>query len=279
MLSDTKLLAGVAIQTSPAGLPLLPSSLFSYCQGILIDKSITSLPAHRRCVKVTSILDKMAHGLTERYNFFELGLHWSLDDLRALQWFNHHMPDRGGFVFDLKYTGIINLEMINSKEHLVSSFGKGRRYDIKLAKKQNIEIQSVIDSNILENLHRLTFQRQGASRGIYEHSLVPIVTNALTHNYGEVIVAFLPDKRPISAALFVWGNKTAHYLFGATDPDFRNTGAASLVIAESIWEAKKRSFKTIDLVGINSPERGSFKTSFSATPVPYFHARWNKPDQ
>jgi hypothetical protein len=63
---------------------------------------------------------------------------------------------------------------------------------------------------------------------------------------------------------------TAHYLFGANDPNYRESGAATLCMYQSILRLRDQcGVGEIDFVGINSPLRGAFKLSFGGVVVSY----------
>jgi hypothetical protein len=44
---------------------------------------------------------------------------------------------------------------------------------------------------------------------------------------------------------------------------------------EKIRRCKEAGAREIEVVGINSPNRGYFKTSFNAAPKPYFIVDWD----
>ena len=58
-------------------------------------------------------------------------------------------------------------------------------------------------------------------------------------------------------------------------PETRKNGSVSLNIYDQILNSKKLKKKNIDFVGINSPNRGYFKTSFGGETKVYFELRIN----
>ncbi len=272
------LLAGVSIQLDELGLPVGPTKSFGLYQGILLSSKVEGLPDHSRSRKVPEVVLNLLEGITAIYSEMWLGLHWSLRDLRGVQWFNYHLPEKGQFELELRYTGTLDLGSFKSKNEMIKTFSQGRKSDYKKALSNGIAVSVSDDIEILDTLHALTFSRQEAQRGIYEYQLTSIALSALSRGFGEMLVARLPSGDPVSASLFVWDSLTSYYLFGANDPVFRNTGAATLVIAENLGRAQNRGIRSIDFVGINSPQRGDFKTSFNAIPKPYFDAHWHRPE-
>src|SRR5262249_12920131 len=71
------------------------------------------------------------------------------------------------------------------------------------------------------------------------------------------------------ANLFLFDRSCGYYMFGANDPEYRKTGAGTLLLAHSIRHCMERGLESVDVVGINSPNRGDFKTSFNAAPSAY----------
>lgn len=277
-LDGTTVLAGAAVQLDNGNVPIGPPRTFGYCQGVLLAPQVQTLPAHSRSRKELDITRTLVEGLTAEYRAVWLGLHWGLRDLRSFQWINYHQPYAGQFQIALRYTGILDLAPFATVDAYVSSLGKGRRGDYTKARNSGIVIRASDDIDVLDRLHRLTFSSQGAQRGSLEHQLRPMMLAALQNGFGEQLVAYTPSGEPISASFFVWNRTTSHYLFGASDPACRDTGAATLIMVENISRAMQRGNRDIDFVGINSPQRGGFKTSFNAIPVPYFDVHWHRPD-
>jgi len=73
-----------------------------------------------------------------------------------------------------------------------------------------------------------------------------------------------------SVLFFLLFKKEAYYLIGANNPTMRNTGASTYLFSESFKELKEFGIDFIDFVGVNSPNRGDYKTSFGAELYTYF---------
>jgi hypothetical protein len=132
----------------------------------------------------------------------------------------------------------------------------------------------------LDRLHALTFERQGIVRSPHEVELLRSVANAaICCGFGELL--FCQDNRGtvVSASLFLYDHRCAYYLVGANDPAHRQSGAATYLMLENIRRSLMKNLAAVDFTGINSPNRGDFKTSFNALPVPYFDVTWTKTAQ
>jgi len=197
-------------------------------------------------------------------------LHYALDDFRPFLWHNYHSPEKGRFKIDLSYTGLLYLDTFNNLDDLLLSIRTCRRQEYRKAIKNNILVEESGDVQVLDHLHELTFLRQNLTRDEMEKSLLhSISTSAIERGYGELKIAFI-DGKPASVALILYHNKRAYYMFGATDPGCRDSGAMTLLLVESIWEAKKQGYKEFDFVGVNSPNRGDYKLSYNGKLIPCF---------
>jgi lipid II:glycine glycyltransferase (peptidoglycan interpeptide bridge formation enzyme) len=79
-----------------------------------------------------------------------------------------------------------------------------------------------------------------------------------------------------SMCLFLYDKKRAYYLLAANDPTHRSTGAATRLMFDNIFEAKRRGLQELDFVGVNSPNRGDFKLSFNPELKLYFDVSYGE---
>lgn len=241
---------------------------FSQYQGVLLADH-PSFSNHKRIKHNLKTIEFLLQNLSEEYNYFSFCHSWRLEDLRPFLWFNYHTPERGVFQMELMYTGILDRTSYKDFEHYLSKIAKGRKYDYKKAKK-NIVVSDSENIDELITLYVQTFQRQGVNVGDKEiQQMSSICSYAIKNRYGALKLASYQG-RVISAVFFLKDHRTAYYLFGASDPEYRNTGGASLLLLESIRESFENGIGEIDFVGVNSPHRGDFKLSFNAALKPFY---------
>jgi GNAT superfamily N-acetyltransferase len=251
---------------------------FTMYQGILFDKSIYNMPRHRRIKKAMEITQYLLTTLVEYYNRISFCLHYNVDDLRSFQWFNYHHPEKGQFLISLRYTGILDLTTWDSFDQYLLDIRTVRRQEYNKLKSSNIILESSKDIDTLDRLHGKTFERQGIARKEEEVRLLRSITStALAKEYGQLLVCKSPEDIPISATVFLYDNRCGYYMFAANDPEYRKTGCGTYLMLENIRQCKERGLLKVDMVGINSPRRGDFKTSFNAVPYPYFIVHWERP--
>jgi hypothetical protein len=208
--------------------------------------------------------------LVDLYNGVVSQTHFRVADYRPFSWHNYHNPGKGMFEIVLNYTPILALDKYNSLEEYLLSIRTVRRQEYKKTRAANIQIVDSDDIELLSHLHDLTFQRQGIKQTASEEQLVrSIAQNALKKGYGRLQIAEI-DGQPASAIMFLKDKIRGYYLFGATDPQYRNYYASTLLLIENIWKCKLDGLKEVDFVGCNSPQRGDYKLSFDGELTPYY---------
>ena len=171
----------------------------------------------------------------------------------------------------LSYTGVIHLDRFSSFEDFLSSIRAARRQDARKAEKTGLRIELSHDVSEFIHLYELTFSRQGiASDDLQLAKVYRNVRTLLETGLGQILIARSSTGKVVSAIVTASDPICSYYLFGATDPTYRSTGANSALLLHAIQGMFQSAKKSFDMVGVNSPQRGDFKTSFNAEPVPFF---------
>jgi hypothetical protein len=260
------------------GLPIHAPYPFTMYQGILFDGSIRSMPHHKRVKWVVEVTGFLLAEMEKGFDCISFCLHPRFDDMRSFSWFHYHEPDIGQFKISLRYTGLLNLDGIQDFETYLGIIRKGRRYEYHKGLKEGLNVEVSKDIDTLDYLHKMTFERQGLKRNTEEERLLRAISSAaLAHGFGELLLSRDSKAELISATLFLYDENCGYYMFGANAPEHRNTYSGTFLLLENIRRCLIRGIKCVDMCGINSPNRGDFKTSFNAVPVPYFVSTWEKP--
>lgn len=226
-------------------------------------------------------LSAVEHLLTKlgvMYPSLSFCLHHTYNDLRAIQWINYHAPDQGQYSIHLHYTGIIDLEGEGSFADYLAGIRKVRTQEYNKASRNGFRAQLSCDLDVFRDLYIKTFDRQGIT--IEENKVervVAIAKAAIEGGFGRLFLCCDSTGKAASATVFLFDKASSYYMFGASDPSYRNTGASTFLLLECFRHFYDLGLRKIDMVGINSPNRGDFKTSFNAVPTPYFHATWRRP--
>ena len=269
---------GAIVLLDDAGRPLSAPYSFTQFQGILFSNNRADVQPHHFVKNELRAIEFLLSNLESRYSKISFCLHPHYNDLRSFSWFHYHEPERGQFQIDINYTGWINLGESTDFENYLSKIRQTRRYEYRKALKEGMVVEVSHDVDTLMELYRLTFRRQGVELDSSELSLVrSISTAALSQEFGELQLCRDRHGSAISATLFLYDSRFGYYLIGANHPDHRQSSGGTFLFLENLRACMERGVKFVDVCGMNSPNRGDFKTSFNAKPVPYFVASWEAP--
>ena len=267
-----------AIVIKKDGQPALAPCGPTMYQGVLNSKELEDGPSHRSIKSALETAEFLFARMSETYGRMSFSLHYGHKDLRSFQWFHYHQPELGRFRLDLSYTGIIDLKKAGNFEAYLASVRKVRRYEYNRSGRDGLVVEVSKDIDLLDRLHGLTIENQGHVRSAEDVAYVRnIAARALEHGFGEMMVCRTAQGEAASAILFVFDEKKAYYLIGANHPEFRDTNSGTYLLMEQIKRTCEKGLESVDVCGINSPNRGDFKTSLGAEPVAYFTATWEKP--
>jgi len=274
---STRALGAVLLKRE--GVPFRAPYPLTMYQGALWAEDIDAMPAHSRTKYGLEVIEFFLAELEKEFDRISFCLHHRFEDLRGFSWFHYHQPEQGQFKIDLGYTGILDLLDVTDFDSYLATVRTTRRQEYRRAERSGFTVEPSRDLDILNSLHGRTFERQGIQRDETEAALLlSIAGAALEQGFGQLFMCKDPNGIATSATLFLHDDRCAYYWVAANDPECRNTGSSTYLMLENIRRYKEAGrVLALDFVGINSPNRGDFKTSFNAQPVPYFVATWEKP--
>lgn len=254
---------------------LVPYAMY---QGVMLAPELLALSTHRRIPECMDVVAYLVEAMTARYPNFQWCLPAGFEDLRPFQWLNYHQTDAGIFSIDLRYTGRIDLRDQATIDAFISRVRPTRRWEYRKATREGMTAETSTELDLLINLHERTFERQGQVIPKENLSILrALADRALSEGYGEIVVARTSEGEPASATLFLYDRHRAYYLVGANAPEFRNRYSGIFAFVEAVRRALERGLREVDVCGLNSPNRGDFKTSFNAEPKSYYVVNWEKP--
>lgn len=243
---------------------------YSY-QSIIINKKYDQKPFHSKYKILNDCLKEFINFINNHHQKVHFSLHPSIQDIRQFQFSNN---DKNKYFIDIKYTSLLDIENIKNIDDIIKNSRKSRSQDYNKAMKKFVFDQS---NNIeaINELHKKTFERQNERRGPGGDLMFEKIIKVLNKNNNISIFSCEDKNKIISASIFIEYKDYAYYLIGANDPEYRNSGAGTAVIFEHIKHLLNNKIKMIDFLGINSPLRGDFKTSFNSKIQPYFEISYN----
>jgi len=150
-------------------------------------------------------------------------------------------------------TLIMNLG--HNEETLLKNMHPKTRYNIRLAEKHNIKIAKTTDPEQIDFFYNLSLKTsirdnfKYHARAYYKEMLKLLGEK----NIVKLFIAFTKENIPTAAILVMHFHKTAIYLHGASDWEYRNLMSPYLLQWETIKDAKKNGCEFYDFWGV-APE-------------------------
>lgn len=239
---------GFRILTSPLLTPNLGIRIF-YHPG---QKYATKLSYEKEVI--TNLISQLPP-----FAWFKQNFHYDFQNWLPLYWH--------GFKQTTNYTYVLNeLENLNL---VYSNFMPNIRREIKKADRK-LEIREIDDVLIFYRLLQKTFHRQKKVEPFSLGMLQKLDAACFNHKARTIMIAIDKQGNVHSGHYYVWDSKSVYYLMGGSDPKFRNSGAASLLMWEGIKLAS-RHHKFFDFEGSMIEPIERFFRAFGAVQKPYFH--------
>ena len=204
------------------------------------------------------ILNQLIDSLP-KVDMFSQNFHYNITNWLPLYW--------KGFSQVTRYTYVI--EDLTDLDCVFNSFNHAKRKNIKKAEKI-VTIKFDLSAKEFYNNHTMTLAKQGA-KIVYDFELFKnIYKNGYENNSARTIYAIDKDGNIHGALFIIWDDNSAYDLISTIDPDFRNSGSASLLVKEAIKFVSEKTNK-FDFEGsmIENVEN-SFR-QFGATQKSYFN--------
>ena len=154
-------------------------------------------------------------------------------------------------------------------EDLASKFHKTVHKNIRSASKK-VEIKDDVDLDIIFTINEKLFKNQGRNDPTDKQVIERIVAASLAHNAGKMLYA-VDSQGNIHGYLFlVYDENVCYYLLAGSNPEFRSSGAQSLLL----WEAIKFSAtvsKAFDFEGSNVEGIENFVRQFGSPQFVYYN--------
>lgn len=215
--------------------------------------------------------------LSSRYKEIHFTTYITFKDLRPFSW--HNYGGNGPKIdLEVRYTSLIerhDQEAPPTQEELLARCNARRRRSVRHAEKAGVVVYEHYDEQLLCALFCKTFERQGIVVQPDELSFIRNVANSL--NDAGLIRSFVSasaDGALGSILVFGIDDERAFYLWGGNDPELAHLNTSSLAFIRVFETLFSQNINSVDLEGINSPERGYFKLSFGGSLAPYHQVHW-----
>ena len=234
------------------------------------DQSISQVNAER-----FYILEFIANELPKLYSKIHFSFSPSIFDMRPFQWYRYGEKE-GIYNINTKYTSYVSIDDFIDKNNyqatnLYKNASSSRRQQIRYALRDNIHTEEFNDVDLFIDFYNRTFLRQNIIvTDKYLDKMSHLISILLKNSMAKMFITNTSEGNQGSIAVFSFDKNKSYYLFGASDPEYRNSPVGTSILWVSFFKLREYNFKLIDLEGINSPKRGWFKLSFGGSIIPYF---------
>ncbi len=193
-----------------------------------------------------------------KVDYFNQTFHYSITNWLPFYW--------KGYTQTTNYTYVI--EDLSNLDAVFKNFSNGKRKDIERSKKV-VEVKFDLSAQAFYDHHKKTLEKQNAQISYSFEHFNQIYTHVYRHNSGRTLYAIDENRNIHAGLLVVWDKNSGYNLITTFDPTFRNSGASSLLIQETIRFISTKADK-FDFEGsmIESVEK-SYR-QFGAKQKPYF---------
>ncbi|OCA88920.1 methicillin resistance protein [Pseudobacillus wudalianchiensis] len=194
-----------------------------------------------------------------KVDYFSQNFHYSITNWLPFYW--------RGYSQTTKYTYVI--EGLSNLDEVFKNFSQAKKKDIKKAEKI-VRVFFDLSAEEFYKNHTLTLSKQNL-RISYSYDLFKrIYDTVYANDAGKTIYAIDEEGNLHSALLVIWDENSAYDLISTIDPDYRNSGSASLLVKNIISYIANKTEK-FDFEGsmIENVEQ-SFR-NFGAVQKPYFN--------
>lgn len=159
------------------------------------------------------------------FDYFNQNWHYSNTNWKPYYW--------KGYDQTTYYTYVLSFQ--KNEKQIWDDFDTRVRTDIrKSTNRFALKVREDVDIESFIVLYNKTFERQGIKAPCSNELIRRLDQSCHKLDCRKILIAQDENGRHHAGAYIVWDDNSAYYLLGGGDPELRNSGAASLVLWESI---------------------------------------------
>lgn len=241
------------------GFKLILQPQLTQYNGIWIDYP-SSVNEDRKLSLEKKIMDTLTEQLEQKdIHYFSQKFHYSITNWQPLYW--------KGFKQTTHYT--FQIKNISNTDEAYNSFSYAKKKQLKKAA-NGFSINLSMSAKAFYELHNKSLLANGKKISYTESLFQSIYQASISREQGAIISA--KDKHNnIHAALFlVWDNESAYDLISTINPDYKSSGASTLVVWEAIKMLSNKT-KRFDFEGSMIEGVARSFQQFGTEQIPYFN--------
>jgi len=249
---------------------------FSYYQGPMFSKDVNELKGIKKFEWTTKILTFAIQKLTHEYRNISFSLHWSLNDIRSLTWFNELSPEKPTFNIKPKYTAIIDCRNNDSINDFILNIRRDRRQDLRYANDNYITIEKTQKKNEVLELYIETLKEKKIQVTDNESNILESLLNLMENKkMGYILKAYNKNQEFIAAQFVLEDKYYSHGVALVGSKKANGLGVKTLLNLEWIKESMSKKL-ILDYNGANSPNLADYKHSMGAEPKIFFNVNLDR---
>lgn len=263
------IVAALPIYTPCSDIISMPS--FTQTMGPWFAPDFDTISYRKRLTRRQEILKTFIEELKHIPTFLQ-NFHPSITDWLPFYW--------AGYEQTTRYTYI--LEDISDSARLWQQMSTNIRRNINRAeRKYHIVVCRNVPIEDFLRVQEQSFRRQDLAGPKSIYVLCQLITQSRKRGQGDIWGGYDTDGNLHAAAFIVWQKSSAYYLAGGGNPEFRDSGAHSLVLWTAIRELSAYT-RMFDFEGSMLPGVERFFREFGAKQHPFFTITkgnlnlWNK---
>ena len=245
----------------------------TYYVGPIWSNKWHTLPIYRQYKTRLNILEELIAVCINDYGGFTFSFAPGINDLRAFQWWNYHVPDLEKKVkIEVNYTAILKIRDKGYPSELKQFLRPDdKRKIINKYEKQafSFRLDELSDINCFISLYIDTLSRSNGD--ITEDSVFTLerMAKAILKSNGSLL-CLKNDNEVIAAQLLLPHRVTMNAIAQGTKDNYREIGASTILNYECIKFSQNGDLNYYDFNGANSPNRADDKHAFGAEPQIYY---------
>ena len=218
-------------------------------------------PKNQKFANKLSFEKEVMHELIDQLpnvDYFMQRFHYSI-----LNWLPFYWK---GFKQTTQYTYV--LDNIGDLERVKNNMLGTQKRQLKKAKKLQISVYEEKNIDKFYEMNRLSFQRQNINIKYSKVFLENLHEKIMQRDQGVILFAKDSDNNAHAAIYVIWDQKSAYLMWSGGDPEYRNSGAKTLLVYEAI-KICSSFVNRFDFEGSMMKNIEQYNKSWGAIPVPY----------
>lgn len=226
-----------------------------------------------------AVAQVVAKTLANHYWRMAFALHPSIVDVRPWLWVNYELDRLKHYHVDVRYTSHYEFPEDDSDyadEWMLGEMSQSRRQEIQYARREGVVTKQDYNINKFMALYGATFERQGKEVSkVKLQRMARLLGDLGLWGLARMYSAYTADGLTGSMAVFGIDERRAYWLWGANNPDLRDSHCGSACVWDAMMDLRRDGIREVDFEGVNSPARGWFKLSFGGSLLPYYELRYS----